>query len=221
MTSEDMVKANRLSFMEMIESGTIACIDMYDVAESIQAALDLGIRLQTSRVCFGTFDNSERRKEQMFLLNGELDSRITINQNIHGIYTTSDSNIIEAVRLAKENNLILNMHFCENEEERQTILNTRNLEHPAEYIKYNFAGVKNILAHCVKLDEEDFDILRFTNTTICSCPISNLKLGCGIPDVRTMVEKGIPVCLGTDGQGSGCTLDMFDVMKATSLLQKG
>ena len=36
-----------------------------------------------------------------------------------------------------------------------------------------------------------------------------------------MIENGIIVSLGTDGQGSGCNLDMFDTMKLTGLLQKG
>lgn len=221
MTNDDLLKSCRLSFLEMVESGTIGCIDMYDLPGTLEAAGDLGIRLQTSRVCFGDFDNSERRKEQMALLNGNYDSRISFNQNIHGLYTTSDDNIREAVRLAKDNNLTLNMHFCENEEERNTIIESRKLNTPAEYVRDHFYGVKNILAHCVKITDEDLDILRFTNSTLCSCPISNLKLGAGIPNVKAWIEKGLPVCLGTDGQGSGCTLDMFDVMKFTALLQKG
>ena len=32
---------------------------------------------------------------------------------------------------------------------------------------------------------------------------------------------GINVALGTDGQGSGSNLDMFETMKFTGLLQKG
>ena len=36
-----------------------------------------------------------------------------------------------------------------------------------------------------------------------------------------MLDKGINVSLGTDGQGSGSNLDMFETMKFTGLLQKG
>ncbi len=36
-----------------------------------------------------------------------------------------------------------------------------------------------------------------------------------------MLENGIIVSLGTDGQGSGSNLDMFETMKFTGLLQKG
>ena len=36
-----------------------------------------------------------------------------------------------------------------------------------------------------------------------------------------MIDNGICVSLGTDGQGSGSNLDMFETMKFTALLQKG
>ena len=36
-----------------------------------------------------------------------------------------------------------------------------------------------------------------------------------------MIKQGINVTLGTDGQGSGSNLDLFETMKYTALLQKG
>ena len=36
-----------------------------------------------------------------------------------------------------------------------------------------------------------------------------------------MLNKGINITLGTDGQGSGCNFDLFETMKFTALLQKG
>ena len=56
---------------------------------------------------------------------------------------------------------------------------------------------------------------------IAHCPVSNLKLGCGIANINKMLENKINVSLGTDGQGSGSNLDLFEAMKYTALLQKG
>ena len=36
-----------------------------------------------------------------------------------------------------------------------------------------------------------------------------------------MLDEGVNVALGTDGQGSGSNLDMFEAMKFAALLQKG
>ena len=62
---------------------------------------------------------------------------------------------------------------------------------------------------------------QISNISISHCPISNLKLGCGIANVQEMIENGINVSLGTDGQGSGSNLDLFEAMKFAALLQKG
>ena len=39
--------------------------------------------------------------------------------------------------------------------------------------------------------------------------------------MEELLENKVCVTLGTDGQGSGSSLDLFEVMKYTSLLQKG
>lgn len=52
-------------------------------------------------------------------------------------------------------------------------------------------------------------------------PVSNLKLGCGVADITEMVKQEVNVTLGTDGQGSGSNLDLFETMKYAALLQKG
>ena len=51
-------------------------------------------------------------------------------------------------------------------------------------------------------------------------PVSNMKLGCGFAKLKTFKENNINICLGTDGQGSGSNLDMFNVMKITALINK-
>ena len=95
------------------------------------------------------------------------------------------------------------------------------MDEPSEVIKRDFKGIHNILAHSVKVSDKDIRNLKATNTYIAHCPVSNLKLGCGIAPVAKMIEEGLCVSLGTDGQGSGSNLDMFETMKFTALLQKG
>ena len=52
-------------------------------------------------------------------------------------------------------------------------------------------------------------------------PLSNLRLGCKIADITYYQKNGINVALGTDGQGSGNNLDMFEAMRMAALLQGG
>ena len=112
------------------------------------------------------------------------------------------------------------MHFCENKKEVEDIKNIYK-ENPIDILEKEFIGVKSILAHCVKLSKEDIKRLSKLNISVSHCPVSNLKLGCGIANINEMIENNINVSLGTDGQGSGSNLDLFETMKFTALLQKG
>ena len=52
------------------------------------------------------------------------------------------------------------------------------------------------------------------------CPVSNLKLASGCADVMGMVKAGMNVCLGTDSVASNNNLDLFEEIKACTLMAK-
>jgi 5-methylthioadenosine/S-adenosylhomocysteine deaminase len=224
LTEEDIYMATILSSIEMIKTGTTTINDMYFYPEKIiKAALEMGIRMQTTRTLMNIQkDGSARISELNRLIEEYKDKYNTIgfNVGIHGLYTTDAEYVKKCVDFAEQNNLVVHMHFCENTEEVLDIENKYNKK-PIEVLKELILNTKTILAHSVVLNKEDIDELSDMNISISHCPISNLKLGCGIANINYMLEKGINISLGTDGQGSGSNLDMFEVMKFTALLQKG
>ena len=225
MTKEDIYYASLLSFVEMIKTGTTTINDMYFMTEEIiNAAIEAGVRMQTTRTLMDmTGDGDTRIQELKELLNlyQEKQDNITFNIGIHGFYTTNDAYLKKCVHLAKEYHLPIHIHFCENDQEAEDIKNQYQVQSPVELIKRYFKGMHVILAHAVKLTKQEIEELSKENISIAHCPVSNLKLGCGTSDITSMEEKGITVSLGTDGQGSGSNLDLFETMKFTALLQKG
>lgn len=225
MTKEDIYYASLLSFVEMIKTGTTTINDMYFMTEEIiSAAIEVGVRMQTTRTLMDmTGDGDTRIEELKELLNlyQEKQDNITFNIGIHGFYTTNDEYLKKCVHLAKEYHLPIHIHFCENDQEAEDIKNQYQVQSPVELIKRYFKGMHVILAHAVKLTKQEIEELSKENISIAHCPVSNLKLGCGTSDITSMEENGITVSLGTDGQGSGSNLDLFETMKFTALLQKG
>ena len=221
LTEDDIYRASKLSFMEMIETGTTTVNDMYFFArDEARAAKELGVRAQVTRTLMDSIskEDGEARFEEIRDLIKEFrnDELISINAGLHGLYTSSKDYATEAFKFAKENNLNLHMHFCENTKEREDIFDSYD-EEPEEFLHDVSDSVNVILAHCVKTDPTKLP----KDVSIASCPVSNMRLGCGIPKIKKMLELGINVGLGTDGQGSGSSLDMFEQMKITPLLQKG
>lgn len=223
LTSNDIYWGAMLSCVEMIKSGTTTVNDMYFFTKDIiKAAIETKIRMQTTRTLMGRTKEDEQRIKQLEeLINKYNEETVSFNVGIHGLYTSSRQYVQKCVQFAKQKNLPIHMHFCENEQERKDIKTDYNVENPAQIIKEDFGKIHNILAHCVKIDDKDIKILKNTNTYISHCPISNLKLGCGIAPISKLIKEGICVSLGTDGQGSGSNLDMFETMKFAALLQKG
>lgn len=226
LTEEDIYYASCLSFLEMIKTGCTTINDMYFYTdEIIRAMKDTGVRLQTTRTLMNAGNEEEgenRLKELIDLLEkyADYDSKLTFNIGIHGLYTCNEKYVEKCVKFAKEKDLPIHIHFCENSKEVADIKKEYAKE-PVEILNNKFKDVHTILAHGVKISNEDIEKIKEMNISVSHCPISNLKLGCGIANINEMAEKGINVSLGTDGQGSGSNLDLFETMKFAALLQKG
>ena len=222
---EDIYYASLISFLEMIKTGCTTINDMYFCGdEIIKAALHSGVRLETTRTLMDLIGDGAVRLEELENFIKEYDGIseiITLNIGIHGLYTTNAPYIEKCAKLARKYNKIVHIHFLENTKEREDILKSYNVKSPVELIKKYFKGLNVILAHSVKLTKEEIEELANENVHISHCPVSNLKLGCGIANVSYMMKNGINVSIGTDGQGSGSNLDLFEAMKYTALLQKG
>ncbi len=225
LTPEDVYYSSLLSCAEMIKTGTTTVNDHYFFPNSvIEAVNKSGIRAELTRVVMDVDGKMEERFSELESLiqnsNNKYDT-IYISVGIHGLYTASGECIKKAIEISKKYDLNIHMHYLENSKESGDISNNYNSSKPYEIVRKYFKDTNSIFAHCVKLTSEDFDVFKNYNIKVSHCPISNLKLGCGIADITKMLENNIIVSLGTDGQGSGCNLDMFDTMKFTGLLQKG
>ncbi|MES0884958.1 amidohydrolase family protein [Roseibium sp. SCP14] len=55
-----------------------------------------------------------------------------------------------------------------------------------------------VAIHSIWLNEEDLDLLADSGATVAHNPVSNLKLGSGVMPMANMLQRGIPIALGTD-----------------------
>ena len=157
---EDIYNASMLSFIEMIKTGCTTINDMYFMAEETVKAMEkAGVRLQATRPLMdidGEEIGRERLEELKEFINGykNYNERLTLNVGIHGLYTCSGPYVEKAINLARKEELPVHVHFCENFQELQDIENLYNLT-PIKALKEYFSGMHTILAHGVKLTDED------------------------------------------------------------------
>ena len=226
LTKEEVYNASMLSILEMISTGTTCVNDHYFFSEEIRKALtESKMRAVITRVLMDNDgkEASENRINEfinLYKTRDEDNKLITYSVAPHGLYTCSGEVLAKARELAIKYNLPVHIHFLESINEVEDIKNLHGIR-ASQVLKKYFDGIHTILAHGVKLDDEDIEILKTMNCGISHNPLSNLRLGCKIADTTKYKKNGINVALGTDGQGSGNNLDMFEAMKMAALIQGG
>lgn len=81
-------------------------------------------------------------------------------------------------------------------------------------------GERSVFAHGVHVSDEDCRTLAATDTAICHCPSSNLKLASGIANMPRYDEFGVQTALGADGAPCNNNLDGYVELRLAALLQK-
>lgn len=87
---------------------------------------------------------------------------------------------------------------------------------------YDNAGLltpRTILAHGVHLTPEDRGLIRERDAKISHCPASNSALGSGIAPVRTMLDEGLTIGLGTDVSG-GYSPSILEAVRQACLVSR-
>jgi 5-methylthioadenosine/S-adenosylhomocysteine deaminase len=69
-----------------------------------------------------------------------------------------------------------------------------------------------------RLDEEDLDIVSRTGVAVITCPQSNLRLASGRCPMTQLIERDVPLGLGTDGAASVGALDLLAESRTAALL---
>ncbi len=226
LTEETVYNATMVSILEMISTGTTCVSDHYFFSKQIRKALEeSGMRAAITRVLMDSDGEEESNKRiqefiELYESRDENNSLITYTVAPHSFYTCSGKVLQKSRKLADKYNLPVHVHFLESIDEIEDIKKMHGKD-AIDVLKEYFDGVHTILAHGVKLNDKDIDILSKMDCGIVHNPISNMRLGCKIADITKYLKNGINVSLGTDGQGSGNNLDMFEAMKIAGLIQGG
>lgn len=112
------------------------------------------------------------------------------------------------------------IHCAETAIEVDMSLDERGMRHVTWLDSLGILGPDVQLAHSVWLDDGELDLIAATGSVVVHCPVSNMYLASGVARVPEMRARGITVALASDGPGSNNRQDMFEVLKATVLLQK-
>lgn len=75
-------------------------------------------------------------------------------------------------------------------------------------------------AHAVWVDGDDIRRLADQGASVAHNPTSNLRLGAGVAPVKSMLDAGLNVGVGTDASTCGDALNMFEAMRLSNYLSR-
>ncbi|MBY8999381.1 MAG: amidohydrolase family protein [Candidatus Heimdallarchaeota archaeon] len=235
-TADDVHTSSLLGFAEMIRTGTTTANDMLSTnnAESgIQSAIESGIRTRIGKMLMDVNPNSPTERlddtdEIIKTINHQIkkyhytqNQRIKYTLNARFLLSCSPELMKGIVETQEQyDDLMIHTHASESQAECKAVENYYKTSYIRALRDIGALGSETIIAHGIWLDEEEYNILKKTDTRLTHNPSSNSKLASGICDVKKYLELGIIVGLATDGAPCNNNLDMFREMRLATFLQK-
>ena len=225
LTPEDVYWGAKLAIIEMLKSGTTSIADMYwHMDYAAQAFQESGMRAVLSKSPLMFKDMSVDLAGCADYYNkwhNTADERLKVYLEVHSTYLYNPELLQEAAKVAKQLNTGIHIHLLETRQEQRETYEKYKMSGAELCEKCGIFDVPVIAAHCVHLDEQDYEILARHKVNVIHNPTSNLKLGSGIANVPKMLQRGINVALGTDGAASNNNLSLFKEMNLAALLHNG
>ena len=217
-----------LTAAEMIRSGTTCLNDMYYYPDVVaREAQKLGIRCAVGLIVLD-FPSAWAKDADEYLhkalaVHDEVKELSLVSTCFapHAPYTVSDKPLEKIAMYSNELDVPVHMHVHETTFEVVEAENSSGSRPLDRLDQLNLLNPNLIAVHMTELTPFELDRLAETRVNVSHCPQSNLKLASGMCPVNQLQDKGINVCLGTDGAASNNNHDMFAEMKYSALLAKG
>jgi 5-methylthioadenosine/S-adenosylhomocysteine deaminase len=225
-TDKDLTIGTQLGCMEMMRGGTTTFMDLYYsedvIADAVQKAGIRGVLCwcvldQEATTQVGNpLDNCKRFYSQY---KGK--RKIVPGVGLQGVYVCGEETCVGAKEFSDQVGAPMNLHLSEtrgevNDHKKKTG------KRPGEWLHdIGVLGPRAVAAHSAWLTLREVRMMGESGMSISSCPVSNMKLATGgVAPVPEFIKNGVNVSIGTDGNTTNNTLDMFAEMKTLGLLQK-
>ncbi|MBN1390394.1 MAG: amidohydrolase [Candidatus Thermoplasmatota archaeon] len=222
--TEQEVMGAEMGFLEMVRTGTTACMDQYGAEPGVEAANKVGIRLAAGVPLISVWGKAEERLKNAveFIHRYRGHDRIIPIVNLHSIYTNDEETMVRCGEMSKEEDVPLHVHCSET---RKEVFENRRVKGRLGVEELDHNGClweRTALVHMGWAASWELNIVREKGASLVHCPSSNQKLATGgFFPFKDLNGMGVRVGLGTDGAASNNSLDMFREMKEMALVQKG
>lgn len=220
-----MRAAALLNQLEMIQGGTTTFIDIFRFpSEAAAVAERSGLRAIFSPQLIDSPEGVGESLESSIAFieqwRDRVPDRIRAWFGPHALYSCEPQTYVRIRELADEYRVGIHTHLAESATETEIIAERTGLTPTAYLDRLIGLGPDVLCAHCIRLTEEDLELLAAHDTAVAHCPTSNMKIANGVAPIPELLAHGVRVGLATDSVMTNNNLDMFEEMRQAGLVQK-
>jgi len=226
LTDKDVELGARLACAEMIRGGVTCFADHYFAMDAVAAVVEeCGIRAHLGEAYFSSQGPQGQEKSLEFALRhrGGAGGRITTALAPHAPYTVDDADLTATAELARTHGLPVHLHAAENRDQTDVSLDRHGVT-PIEVLeRTGILDTDVLIAHGTGITERDLPVLERAagRVAVATAPRGYLKFAWPTTTpIRALRDIGVPVGLATDGAASNNSLDVWESMTLTALVQK-
>ena len=236
MQPEEIFLAVQMGIVENIRGGSTAVTDDFTVLQPregfdavFRAAKESGIRYKMARGYSDTDYPDSLMETAEHVITGTLElydswckdnEMLSIDFSPNVVWSTTAETLEKVVQAARDHDLGIHIHTAEAREENTMCMKSNGMRQIPWLDKIGVLDPKTQLAHGIWINNDEMDLIAARGSVIVHNPVSNMFIGAGICPVDQLLEAGVRVALGTDGQAVNCGQEMLDVLKWTSNLYK-
>ena len=226
LTARDVELGARLACAEMIRAGVTCFADHYFSMDTVASVVEeCGMRAHLGEAYFSSQGPQGREKSLEFALRhrGAAGGRITTALAPHAPYTVTDDDLAATAALAREHGLPVHLHAAENRDQTETSLERHGVTPIEVLARTGILDADVLIAHGTGILDRDLPVLAGASgrVAVATAPRGYLKFAWPTTTpLRALRDLGIPVGLATDGAASNNSLDVWESMALTALIQK-
>lgn len=225
LTDRDVLLGARLAVAEMLLGGVTTVADHYFSMTQIARAVDEGgMRAVLAETYFSSQGAEGLERSAAFAAehDGAAGGRITTMLGPHAVYTVDDADLVRTAELARSIGVRSHVHAAETMHQTESSLARRGATPIQVLHDTGMLEAGALIAHGTGIVESDLAWLTPYADRVgvaCCAKVYQKHTHTSTP-IRLLHDAGIAVGIGTDGCASNNTLDMFESVRATSLVQK-
>jgi formimidoylglutamate deiminase len=204
----DMVRKDyALTYREMRRAGYTAVgefhyVGLEEAEAALEAAKEAGIDLVLLLAAYARGGLDRFRQESVSAYLKQVESLRSRDASVgvapHSVRACPAEWLEEIGRCAEREQLVLHVHADEQPREIEECLAEHGVR-PIELLaRTGCLGPRTTVVHATHADDRELDLLAGAGARICLCPTTEANLGDGFPPLEAILEREIPLCIGSD-----------------------